>query len=246
MKIDGMVHCFFEQSGTFKREFDKLGIHAEDYDIQNEYEQTDHVMDLFAEIDKAYAGRQSLFDHIGRNDLVMAFFPCIYFSCMSQANMSFTAKNYRKKSLKETTDLILQRSANRERFLSLLIRLISTCKERGIRLVVENPWSGQTFLKNGFVMKPTIVDMDRTRRGDVYKKPTAYFFINCKPTSGHSFTPPPYRKTIVKDKPGKKAGICSEERSTITSAYARNFICDFIIGKEQSNTERTLFDLLEN
>ena len=82
MKIEGMVHCFFEQSGTFKREFDKLGIHAEDYDIQNEYAQTDHVMDLFTEIEKAYAGQQSIFDHIGRNDLVMAFFPCIYFSCM--------------------------------------------------------------------------------------------------------------------------------------------------------------------
>ena len=25
--------------------------------------------------------------------------------------------------------------------------------------------------------------------------------------------------------------------------YARNFICDFIIGKEQEHTERTLFDL---
>lgn len=191
MEIKGMVHCMFEQSGTFKNQFKKLGIYAEDYDIQNEHAQTDHVIDLFAEIEKAYDGRQSIFDHIGQNDLVMAFFPCIYFSCMSQMNMSFTATNYRKKSLKEATDLILQRSANRERFLTLLIRLISTCKERGIRLIVENPWSEQTFLKNGFVMKPTIVDMDRTRRGDVYKKPTAYFFINCKPTNGHSFTPTP-------------------------------------------------------
>lgn len=26
------AHCFFEQSGTFKNEFKKLGIEAEDYD----------------------------------------------------------------------------------------------------------------------------------------------------------------------------------------------------------------------
>ena len=26
MKINGKVHCFFEQSGTFKNEFKKLGI----------------------------------------------------------------------------------------------------------------------------------------------------------------------------------------------------------------------------
>ena len=50
MEIKGKVHCFFEQSGTFKNEFIKLGIPAEDYDIQNNFGETDHVMDLFAEI----------------------------------------------------------------------------------------------------------------------------------------------------------------------------------------------------
>ena len=54
MEIKGKVHCFFEQSGTFKNEFIKLGIPAEDYDIQNNFGETDHVMDLFGEIDRAY------------------------------------------------------------------------------------------------------------------------------------------------------------------------------------------------
>ena len=54
MKINGKVHCFFEQSGTFKNEFKKLGIPAEDYDIQNNFAQTDHVVDLFNEIETAY------------------------------------------------------------------------------------------------------------------------------------------------------------------------------------------------
>ena len=34
-------------------------------------------------------------------------------------------------------------------------------------------------------------------------------------------------------KPSKKSGFCSEERSMISPDYARNFICDFIIGKDQ-------------
>ena len=51
-----MAHCFFEQSGTFKNEFIKLGIPAADYDIQNNFGETDHVMDLFAEIENAYRG----------------------------------------------------------------------------------------------------------------------------------------------------------------------------------------------
>ena len=54
MEITGKVHCFFEQSGTFKNEFKKLGYEAEDYDIQNNFGETDHVVDLFGEIDKAY------------------------------------------------------------------------------------------------------------------------------------------------------------------------------------------------
>jgi hypothetical protein len=50
------VYCFFEQSGTFKNEFRKMGISAEDYDIQNNFQETDHVVDLFSEIENAYRG----------------------------------------------------------------------------------------------------------------------------------------------------------------------------------------------
>ena len=48
MEIKGKVHCFFEQSGTFKRAFMEFGIPAEDYDIQNNFGETDHQIDLFA------------------------------------------------------------------------------------------------------------------------------------------------------------------------------------------------------
>lgn len=46
-----IAHCLFEQSGTFKNEFKKLGYEAYDYDIQNEFGETDYVIDLFAEIE---------------------------------------------------------------------------------------------------------------------------------------------------------------------------------------------------
>ena len=42
-----IVHCFFEQSGTFKNEFKKLGFKSFDYDILNDFNQTDFVLDLF-------------------------------------------------------------------------------------------------------------------------------------------------------------------------------------------------------
>lgn len=61
MEIKGKVWCFFEQSGTFKNEFKKLGIDAVDMDIQNNFGQTDHVVDLFAEIETAYGGGNQRF-----------------------------------------------------------------------------------------------------------------------------------------------------------------------------------------
>lgn len=42
-------------------------------------------------------------------------------------------------------------------------------------------------------------------------------------------------------KAGIQQGICSEERSMISPDYARNFICDFILGKEQKFAQQLLF-----
>lgn len=53
-----MIHCMFEQSGTFKNEFIKLGYKAKDYDIQNEFGETDEVIDLFSEIENAWGGAE--------------------------------------------------------------------------------------------------------------------------------------------------------------------------------------------
>ena len=74
-----IAHCLFEQSGTFKNEFKKLGYEAYDYDIQNEFGETDYVIDLFAEIEKGYEGKPSIFDNINKEDLILAFFPCTRF-----------------------------------------------------------------------------------------------------------------------------------------------------------------------
>lgn len=244
MEIRGKVHLMFEQSGVFKNEFKKLGYEAYDYDIQNNHGETDYQIDLFKEIEDAYDGKPSLFDSIrgGQDgDLIMAFFPCIYFCANSQILMSWGAKNYRKKSTKEKTDEILKRSSNREYFYSLLVKMIAIADIRDLRMIVENPWSEQTFLKANFILPPSLVDMDRTRRGDYFKKPTAYWFIACNPTNGCTFQNDKKRQRIVYAKPGEKAGLCSEDRSLISSDYARNFICDFILGRTSEQSQLTLF-----
>ena len=78
MKID-TVHCMFEQSGTFKNAFKEYGIDSFDYDILNDFGQTNYVIDLFNEIDKAYENKESIFDNIKRTDLILAFFlVCVF------------------------------------------------------------------------------------------------------------------------------------------------------------------------
>lgn len=244
MIINGKVHLFFEQSGTFKQEFIKLGIPAEDYDIQNNFGETDHVIDLFIEIETAYRGGYSVFDNISKDDLIMAFFPCIFFCQASQSAFQYTHNNYQKMNLREKTEKILERTKNREYFYTLLIKLFCIVQERNLRMIVENPYSGQHYLvlAQNFVMKPTMIDHNRQLRGDYFKKPTSYWFVNCEPTTGHSYTRPKETKTVFTAKGASHAGLCSEERSLISPDYARNFICDFILGKQQKHSQLSLFD----
>lgn len=108
-------------------------------------------------------------------------------------------------------------------------------------MVIENPFNGETFLKNNFVLPPSFVDKNRTLRGDYFVKPTAYWFINAEPTSEYSEQRDKQVKTICGTKGSGQAGLCGEERSMISPDYARNFICDFIIGKEQNISQMSLF-----
>lgn len=241
MEIKGKVYCFFEQSGTFKNEFKKLGYEAYDYDIQNNFGETDYQIDLFNEIELAYDNKPSLFDDITPDDLIVAFFPCIYFCATSQMAFSIGCTNYRCLSDEEKIEQILKRSDRRKEFYDKLIKFCSVCIKNKIRMIFENPWSEQTYLKANFIKAPDIVDMNRTMRGDYFKKPTAYWFFNCNPTHGESFQNDKQQKTIMKSRGANKPGVCSEERSMISPDYARNWICDFVLGKKQDIGQLQLF-----
>ena len=243
MKILGKIHCLFEQSGTFKNEFKKLGYNAEDYDIQNNFGETDNIIDLFSQIENAYNSKPSIFDGMESNDLIMAFFPCIYFCQMSQYAQSLGYNNYRALKDYEACDKIIERQNKRNYYLQILTKLVRVCLYNKYRLIFENPITG-SFLNNYFLKPPTIKDMNRMTRGDFYKKPTGYWFWNCEPTSGKSYQNDKVQKRIAyaESRWDSTNGLCNEERSMISPDYARNFICDFIIGKEQKNTQLDLFN----
>ena len=244
MEIKGKIHCFFEQSGTFKKQFQKLGYTAFDYDIQNKFGETDYVIDLFKEIENAYDNKPSIFDNITSDDLIMAFFPCIYFTgSMNPVLFRLDDKNYKNLTLREKLDKIIERGRDRQYFYEMITKMVGVCLLRNLRLIIENPWSsnGAHYLKDNFFKNPDLIDNNRTLRGDDFVKPTGYWFFNCEPTFGISFEPNKNIKTIKKTKSNSSGGICSTERSMINPKYARNFICDFILGKQQKHSLLNLF-----
>ena len=217
-------HCFFEQSGTFKNEFKKLGFKAIDYDIQNEFNETDNVIDLFLEIDKAFINQQSIFDNISNQDTIIAFFPCVRFE--DQIQMAFRGTQFQMKNWSDEQKLSYDLVLHDE--LSNLYRKVTqlaiVCIRKGIALIIENPYSTTHYLTKYWAIPSKIIDKDRTLRGDFYKKPTQYWFINCEPSYNMIF-----EAYTINDRKTIENTSNKTERSMIAPEYANRFIREFIL-----------------
>lgn len=236
------VHCFFEQSGTFKLAFHDLGIRAADYDISDDFGHTTWRIDLFEQIEKAYASKKSIFDNIKQDELIIAFFPCIYFNEHNEMYFCGTSYNLRNLSGSDKIAAIIKRADCRHYYYSLLLKLFGICEDRHLPLIVENPYNAHHYLRFNFPYKPAVIDMNRTLRGDYFKKPTQYFFLNIEPGHGQSLAKI-HKMQFIEDKPSSPvSGKCSIERSLISPEYAHNFICDFILDESSGNNVPTLFD----
>lgn len=225
------VHCLFEQSGTFKNEFKQLGICAEDYDILNDFGQTDHICDLFEEIDKAYEGKPSIFDNISPEDLIMAFYPCTRFE--DQVLLWMRGDNYSQRnwSAEKCVEYSMRLHDELNHLYTHFCKLVLISIRGGHRLIVENPYSTQHYLQRYFPIKPALIDKDRTQDGDYYKKPTQFWFINCTPEANLVFEPieDTPNCTIVRADRTNIAGANEKvKRSMIHPQYARRFILRYI------------------
>ena len=171
MIIKGQVHCLFEQSGTFKNEFKKLGYNAYDYDIQNNFGETDFVTDLFTAIKNCYDGKESIFDFMSQDDLLIAFFPCIYFEAMQMTYYSLDCNNVRAKKDTEKVEVAIDRLEKRTHLHTLLYKLVWIAYKKKLRLVIENPATAPHYLitfQN--FPKPSVVDKNRMERGGLFQK----------------------------------------------------------------------------
>lgn len=226
MKIN-KVFCLFEQSGHFKKAFQELGIPAEDYDILNDFGETDHITDIFAEIDKAYQGEPSLFDEIGENDLVMAFFPCTRFE--NQINLAFRGQMKQQKTHSDIEKLEYVRKLHQERarLYDLICKMFIVALRGGWRMIVENPHSNEHYLVRYFPIKAKLIDCDRRKNGDAMKKPTQYWFINCEPENNIFFEVMDYVKPTI------EYDLNQVQRSLIHPQYCRRFIKQYLLDRGQ-------------
>jgi hypothetical protein len=219
------VHCLFEQSGTFKNEFKKLGIDAEDYDILNDFGETDNVIDLFSEIEKAYDEEPSIFDNISQDDLILAFFPCTRFEC--QIKLFFQGDAHQQKNHTDIQKLEYAMRLHDElnELYSLICKLFLVSMRGGYKMIVENPY-GQNYLEYYFPVKPKIIDKDRHANGDYFKKPTQYWFLNFEPQNNFCMFPLEYVELL---KVGRQNKV---NRSLMHPQYARRFIAQYILEVE--------------
>ncbi|MCI5792831.1 MAG: hypothetical protein MR011_06165 [Lachnospiraceae bacterium] len=228
-----IAHCMFEQSGTFKNEFKKLGIEAYDYDLQDEFGETDYKVDLFDEIKKAYEGWESIFDRVGGEDIIMAFFPCTRFE--AQISISFRGEATQQKKWTDLQKLqyCMKLHSELHMLYERLCQLVVVAERKELKMVIENPYTQPHYLTTYWCIKPTVIDKNRTDNGDFFKKPTQFFFINLQPSQNLVFEPLEYTETKVISKvAGTDKTTRQTERSMMHPQYARRFIKQYILPRE--------------
>ena len=228
-------HCFFEQSGTFKNEFKKLGYKAYDYDILNDFNETDYTIDLFDEIEKGYLGIASIFDKMKKeNDTILAFFPCIRFEDQIQMCFRGTANQQKSMSLESKLQYDLKLHKELHDLYNYITKLAIVCVRKQIPLIIENPYSTTHYLVKYWCIPYTILDTDRTKNGDYYRKPTQYWFINCEPKNNFIFEPLEHVETRIIQYQKNENGLDRQVlRSMIHPQYAKRFIKEFIVEEKK-------------
>ena len=203
-----------------------FGYEAIDYDIQNEFNETDVVIDLFREIEKAYNKEESIFDNITEKDTILAFFPCIRFE--DQIQLHFRGKAFQQQKWTDEQKLEYDLKLHKELafMYEMITKLVIVCIRKNIPLIIENPYSATHYLTKYWAIPATVIDKDRTLRGDYFQKPTQYWFINCEPKNNIILEEYSWNKHIKKNILHTKKGLA---RSLISKEYANRFIREFIV-----------------
>lgn len=211
------VTCLFEQSGTFKHAFERIGHNAIDVDICNKFGETDVITNVFDRLttkNETPEDIKFIIDLI-HSDLIIAFFPCTWFSNFN-TDLVKEMENFKYDMFKTEQDIDNYINARREKYnraVECLKRLIDLCDTFKIPLIIENPVSTEIIKLLG---TPAYTDNNRTLHGDDFKKPTAFYCYGCEISDLDIIQKQLDKKVLSENK-----GI---NRSLINPVYADNFV----------------------
>lgn len=210
------VVCLFEQSGTFKHAFERAGHNAIDIDISDKFHETNMICDIFEQLENGIPNFHFAVETFIKSDLIIAFFPCTWFSNYNTLIWSRKWKNFKYDMFKTEQDIIDYINARRvkyDRAVNCLFKLIELIKGYEKPLIIENPVSTEIIKLLG---EPSYIDNNRSLHGDNFKKPTAYYCYGCK-VKPLDIIPKAIDKTVLNENKGIN-------RSLINPVYADNFV----------------------
>ena len=233
-------HCLFEQSGTFKNVFKSFGHQAFDYDVLNDYNETDYIIDIFNEIEVAFAylsggieGKEKPNNNLflklkPAEDFIMAFFPCTYFCDANELQFRLWGGGKKLELNSESVARLINRNKERAYYFELWIKFCFICTKLKIPTIIENPASNRNYLTSFSPISVSYYEKNRSIFGDNFVKPTNFFAINFDMVETLMMFD--YAITNTKQ-------ICkihsTKERSLITEVYASNFYKRFLKSTSQ-------------
>lgn len=162
--------------------------------------------------------------------MILAFFPCTRFE--ARVPLLFRGEAYQQKlwSNIEKLEYSIQLQNELTELYNLLSKLVIVCERKGLKMVIENPYTQPHYLTTYWCLKPSLIDKDRTMNGDYYKKPTQFWFVNCNPKNNLVFEPIDYvEQKIIATVKATENTSRKTERSMMHPQYANRFIRQYLI-----------------
>ena len=177
-------------------------------------------------------GGASIFDKMNQDDLILAFFPCTRFEAQVIMYFRGDANGLDKWNIEQKLKYAMDLHEELHHYYMLISKLVLIALKKNLKLVIENPYNEQHYLKRYWCIKPKIIDFDRRQWGDYFMKPTQYYFINFEPKNNLILDE---GLEFVEKKKVIDCALCDKERSLIHPQYARRFIRSYLIDGNEQN-----------
>ncbi len=193
-----------------------------------------------------YKNEPSIFDEIKKDDLIFAFFPCTRFEAKVPLLFRGQATQQKNWSTIKKMEYSMKLHSELHELYELISKLVVIVKRKGLRMIIENPYTQPHYLTTYWCIKPSLIDKNRRLNGDYYIKPTQYWFINCEVQNNLDFTPIELVEKMIIANPKKSEYSRQTQRSMIHPQYARRFIKQYVLKDDENERTKAIREANQN